>query len=109
MRPSRLLKSVVMLYRPLGKDRHWRIRVLAPKTDIYTGSACSTYEKVLYTPEAQKRIHKNDTEKLPSNAPAGATYNVETDKRDTTLDSPRDIVPFRRPMTRSITRNVKEL
>ncbi|GFY69838.1 hypothetical protein TNIN_373031 [Trichonephila inaurata madagascariensis] len=59
--------------------------------------------------EAQKRILTNATEKLPSNAPVGATYNVGTDKNDTALDSPREIVPYRRPLMRSRKRNVKEL
>ncbi|GFX51191.1 hypothetical protein TNCV_2735421 [Trichonephila clavipes] len=57
------------------------------------------------TPEAQGRILTNDTEKLPSKSPAGATYNVGTDKRDTPLDSPGEIVPYREPMTRSRSRN----
>ncbi|GFW13449.1 hypothetical protein TNCV_1209151 [Trichonephila clavipes] len=65
--------------------------------------------KKYYTPEAQENILTNDTEKLPSNSPAGATYKVGTDKRDTPLDSPGEIVPYRGPMTRSRTRNVKEL
>ncbi|GFY47829.1 transposon Ty3-I Gag-Pol polyprotein [Trichonephila inaurata madagascariensis] len=65
--------------------------------------------KKYYTPEAQERILTNDTEKLPSNSPAGATYNVGTDKRDTPLDSPGEIVPYRGRMTRSRTWNVKEL
>ncbi|GFR01421.1 hypothetical protein TNCT_496121 [Trichonephila clavata] len=65
--------------------------------------------KKYYSPEAQERILTNDTEKTPSIVPAGATYNVGTDKRDTTLDSPGEIVPYRGPMTKSRTWNVKEL
>ncbi|GFY49446.1 transposon Ty3-I Gag-Pol polyprotein [Trichonephila inaurata madagascariensis] len=62
--------------------------------------------KKYYTPE-QERILTNDTKKLPSNSPA--TYNTGTDKRDTPLDSPGEIVPYRGPMTRFRTRDVKEL
>ncbi|GFY71421.1 uncharacterized protein TNIN_484401 [Trichonephila inaurata madagascariensis] len=65
--------------------------------------------KKYYTPEEQERILTNNTEKLPSNSRTGATYNVGTDKRDTTLDCPGEIVPYRGPMTRSRKRNVKEL
>ncbi|GFY54217.1 retrovirus-related Pol polyprotein from transposon gypsy [Trichonephila inaurata madagascariensis] len=65
--------------------------------------------KKYYTPEAQVPILTNDTKKLSSNSPAGATYNVGTDKTDTPLDSPGEIVPYRGPMTRSRARKVKEL
>ncbi|GFT23306.1 hypothetical protein TNCV_2016011 [Trichonephila clavipes] len=65
--------------------------------------------KKYYTPEAQERILTNVTEKLPILCVVGATHNVETDKRDTPLDSPGEIVPYRGRMTRSRTRNVKEL
>ncbi|GFQ82221.1 retrovirus-related Pol polyprotein from transposon 297 [Trichonephila clavata] len=68
-----------------------------------------TSEPVLGLFEAQERILTSDTEKIPSNVPAGATYNVGTDKRDTTLDSPGEIEPYRGPMTRSRTRKGKEL
>ncbi|GFY41334.1 hypothetical protein TNIN_355151 [Trichonephila inaurata madagascariensis] len=57
----------------------------------------------------KERILTNNTEKLLSNSPTEATYNVGTDKRDTTLDSLGEIVPYRGPMTRSRERNVKEL
>ncbi|GFU55463.1 transposon Ty3-I Gag-Pol polyprotein [Trichonephila clavipes] len=59
--------------------------------------------KRYYTPEAQECILTNDTEKLSCNSPVGATYNVGKDKRDTPLDSPGEIVPYRGPMTRSRT------
>ncbi|GFY74469.1 transposon Ty3-I Gag-Pol polyprotein [Trichonephila inaurata madagascariensis] len=59
--------------------------------------------------KAQEHILTNDIEKLPSNALAGATYNVGMDKKDTTLDSPGEIVPYRGLMTQSKKRNVKEL
>ncbi|GFT34674.1 transposon Ty3-I Gag-Pol polyprotein [Trichonephila clavipes] len=62
-----------------------------------------------YTPEAQERILTNDTKKLPSNALAGATYNIGMDKKDTTLDSPGEIVPYRGLMMRYRKWNVKEL
>ncbi|GFX17484.1 hypothetical protein TNCV_3410841 [Trichonephila clavipes] len=45
-------------------------------------------KRCYFGPYRVERIVTNDTEKLPSNSPAGATYNVGTDKRDTTLDSP---------------------
>ncbi|GFR13405.1 hypothetical protein TNCT_72471 [Trichonephila clavata] len=63
--------------------------------------------KKYYSPEAQERILTSDTEKIPSKVLAGATYNVGTDNRDTTLDSPGEIVPYRGPMTRSRTRNYR--
>ncbi|GFY79683.1 transposon Ty3-I Gag-Pol polyprotein [Trichonephila inaurata madagascariensis] len=62
-----------------------------------------------YTPEAQESIVTNDTETLPSSSPAGATHNVGTDKRDALIDSPGEISPYRGPMTRSTTWNVKEI
>ncbi|GFQ76535.1 transposon Ty3-I Gag-Pol polyprotein [Trichonephila clavata] len=62
----------------------------------------------VYVP-AQERILTSDTEKIPSNVAAGATYNVGMDKRGTTLDSLGEIEPYRGPMTRSGTRKEKEL
>ncbi|GFY45617.1 retrovirus-related Pol polyprotein from transposon 297 [Trichonephila inaurata madagascariensis] len=62
--------------------------------------------KKYYTPESQECILTNDTENLPSNAPAGATYSVGTEKRCYTRLSWRNSTLWK---TYDEIQNVKEL
>ncbi|GFX71626.1 transposon Tf2-11 polyprotein [Trichonephila clavipes] len=109
---EKLLKRYFCPYRVVRKlsDVTYEIEQLEPSprrlksTQVVHAQRMKKY----YTPEAQERILTNDIEKLPTNAPAGAKSDVRTDKKDTTLDSPGEIVPYRGPMTISRTRNVKE-
>ncbi|GFS54814.1 retrovirus-related Pol polyprotein from transposon 297 [Trichonephila inaurata madagascariensis] len=101
---EKLLKCYFGPYRVVRKlsDVTYEVEELepSPRRRKFTQVVHALHMKKYYTPEAQERILTNDTEKFPSNSPAGASYNVGMEKRDTPLDSPGEIVLYRGPMTR---------